>query len=151
MAQEQDIKLVACTMTMDLLGLRKKNCLTALSMRGSRIWAMLRMAMLTCSFKENSGAFAVIKRGNKDGYSQCIVHCTYYSVCRLENSPAQGVRQITAAQLKQELKDRNANKQFIDVRTPGEFKGNHIRGFRNIPLDQLLSSGDSLSKTWKWY
>lgn len=60
--------------------------------------------------------------------------------------PAQGVRQITAAQLKQELKDRNANKQFIDVRTPGEFKGNHIRGFRNIPLDQLMSSSDSISK-----
>lgn len=60
--------------------------------------------------------------------------------------PAQGVRQITSAQLKQELKDRNANKQFIDVRTPGEFKGNHIRGFRNIPLDQLMSSSDSLSK-----
>ncbi|MGE7824363.1 rhodanese-like domain-containing protein [Paenibacillus sp. NPDC093718] len=60
--------------------------------------------------------------------------------------PVKGVRQITAAQLKQELKDSNANKQFIDVRTPGEFKGNHIRGFRNIPLDRLLSSSDSLSK-----
>ncbi|MGC6584292.1 rhodanese-like domain-containing protein [Paenibacillus sp. Dod16] len=42
--------------------------------------------------------------------------------------PAQGVRQITSAQLKQELKDRYTNKQFIDVRTPGEFKGIHIRG-----------------------
>ncbi|MFB4322522.1 rhodanese-like domain-containing protein [Paenibacillus lautus] len=60
--------------------------------------------------------------------------------------PAKGVRQITAAQLNHELKDANANKQFIDVRTPGEFKGNHIRGFRNIPLDQLLLSSESLSK-----
>ncbi|MGG3505024.1 rhodanese-like domain-containing protein [Paenibacillus lautus] len=58
--------------------------------------------------------------------------------------PAKGVRQITASQLKHELKD--TNKQFIDVRTPGEFKGNHIRGFRNIPLDQLLQRSDSLSK-----
>ncbi|MFE0556619.1 rhodanese-like domain-containing protein [Paenibacillus sp. NPDC058910] len=58
--------------------------------------------------------------------------------------PVKGVRQITASQLKHELKD--TNKQFIDVRTPGEFKGNHIRGFRNIPLDQLLQSSDSLSK-----
>lgn len=58
--------------------------------------------------------------------------------------PVKGVRQITASQLKHELKD--TNKQFIDVRTPGEFKGNHIRGFRNIPLDQLLKSSDSLSK-----
>ena len=60
--------------------------------------------------------------------------------------PTKGVRQITATQLKHELKEANANKQFIDVRTPGEFKGNHIRGFRNIPLDQLLQSSDSLSK-----
>lgn len=58
--------------------------------------------------------------------------------------PAKGVRQITASQLKHVLKD--TNKQFIDVRTPGEFKGNHIRGFRNIPLDQLLQCSDSLSK-----
>ncbi|MGG4341918.1 rhodanese-like domain-containing protein [Paenibacillus lautus] len=58
--------------------------------------------------------------------------------------PTKGVRQITASQLKHELKD--TNKQFIDVRTPSEFKGNHIRGFRNIPLDQLLQSSDSLSK-----
>ena len=33
MAQEQDVKLVACTMTMDLLGLQKKNCWMILSMR----------------------------------------------------------------------------------------------------------------------
>lgn len=58
--------------------------------------------------------------------------------------PAKGVRQITTAQLKHELTDRN--KQFIDVRTPGEFKGNHIRGFRNIPLDQLLQDSDSLAR-----
>jgi rhodanese-related sulfurtransferase len=58
--------------------------------------------------------------------------------------PAKGVRQITAAQLKDELADRN--KQFIDVRSPREFKANHIRGFRNIPLDQLRLSSDSLLK-----
>lgn len=60
--------------------------------------------------------------------------------------PVKGVRQINAAQLKEELKNAKGHKQFIDVRTPGEFKGNHIRGFRNIPLDQLLLSSDSLSK-----
>ncbi|OMF66067.1 rhodanese-like domain-containing protein [Paenibacillus glucanolyticus] len=58
--------------------------------------------------------------------------------------PAKGVRQITAAQLKDELAE--GNKQFIDVRSPREFKANHIRGFRNIPLDQLLLSSDSLLK-----
>ncbi|ARW46323.1 uncharacterized protein S100141_05105 (plasmid) [Bacillus licheniformis] len=33
MAQEQGVKLVACTMTMDLLGLQKKNSSTALIMQ----------------------------------------------------------------------------------------------------------------------
>lgn len=58
--------------------------------------------------------------------------------------PAKGVRQITTAELKSELKDKN--KQFIDVRTPGEYQGNHIRGFRNIPLQQLPQKLGELSK-----
>lgn len=49
--------------------------------------------------------------------------------------PAKGVRQISTAELKNELNDKS--KHFVDVRTPGEFKGNSIRGFKNIPLHQL--------------
>ncbi|GAA0330399.1 rhodanese-like domain-containing protein [Bacillus carboniphilus] len=49
--------------------------------------------------------------------------------------PAKGVRNITTTQLKEELKDKS--KQFVDVRTPGEYKANHIRGFKNIPLHQI--------------
>lgn len=49
--------------------------------------------------------------------------------------PAKGVRHIYAADLEKELNDKS--KQFIDVRTPGEYKGNHIRGFQNIPLHLL--------------
>ncbi|WP_243356463.1 rhodanese-like domain-containing protein [Bacillus litorisediminis] len=49
--------------------------------------------------------------------------------------PAKGVRNITTMQLKEELKDKN--KQFIDVFTAGEYKANHIRGFKNIPLHQI--------------
>src|SRR5690625_6183144 len=38
-------------------------------------------------------------------------------------------------------------KQFIDVRTPGEFKGNHIKAFKNIPLHQLSDKANKdLSK-----
>lgn len=58
--------------------------------------------------------------------------------------PAKGIRNISTEQLKAELKDKN--KQFIDVRTPGEFKGNHIRGFKNIPLHQLAAKQVSLMK-----
>ncbi len=59
--------------------------------------------------------------------------------------PARGVRQISTSDLKEELV--NKDKQFIDVRTPGEFKGNHIRGFKNIPLHQLSEKANKdLSK-----
>lgn len=58
--------------------------------------------------------------------------------------PAKGVRQITTATLKNELKDKG--KQFIDVRTPAEFKGNHIKEFKNIPLHQLAEKSAQLSK-----
>lgn len=49
--------------------------------------------------------------------------------------PTKGVRHISTAQLKGELKDKD--KQFVDVRTPGEYKGNHIKEFKNIPLHQI--------------
>lgn len=58
--------------------------------------------------------------------------------------PTKGVRQISTADLKQELTSKN--KQFIDVRTPGEFKANSIRGFKNIPLHQLSEKANGLSK-----
>ena len=38
------------------------------------------------------------------------------------------------------------NKQFIDVRTPGEFRGNHIQGFQNIPLNELAQKASHLDK-----
>lgn len=59
--------------------------------------------------------------------------------------PAKGVRQISTNDLKEELDNRD--KQFIDVRTQGEFKANHIKGFKNIPLHQLSEKANKgLSK-----
>lgn len=59
--------------------------------------------------------------------------------------PIKGVNHITTTELKTEL--NNKDKQFVDVRTPGEFKGNHIRGFKNIPLHQLSQKAErELSK-----
>ncbi|MBM7647471.1 rhodanese-related sulfurtransferase [Bacillus ectoiniformans] len=58
--------------------------------------------------------------------------------------PTKGVRQITPSGLKNELRD--SNKQYVDVRTPGEFKANHIQGFKNIPLNQLPQKSSQLSK-----
>lgn len=58
--------------------------------------------------------------------------------------PTKGVRQISVAELKKELQDKN--KQFVDVRTPGEYEGNHIRNFKNIPLHELSQKANGLSK-----
>ncbi|OWV38846.1 sulfurtransferase [Bacillus spizizenii] len=58
--------------------------------------------------------------------------------------PVQGIKQITTADLKSELK--NKDKQFIDVRTPYEFRTRHIKGFKNIPLSTLPRQTNQLSK-----
>lgn len=58
-------------------------------------------------------------------------------------APVQGIRNINTAELKSELK--NKEKQFIDVRTPNEFKANHIKQFKNIPLAELQKKASDLS------
>ncbi|MEQ6375556.1 rhodanese-like domain-containing protein [Bacillaceae bacterium S4-13-58] len=58
--------------------------------------------------------------------------------------PTKGVRQITTAELRKELKDKS--KIYVDVRTPGEFSSNHIKGFKNIPLQILAQNTKELSK-----
>ncbi|WP_342599912.1 rhodanese-like domain-containing protein [Psychrobacillus sp. FSL H8-0483] len=55
--------------------------------------------------------------------------------------PSKGVKTISTAELKTMLND--PNKVFVDVRTPGEFKGRNIRPFKNIPLG---SKFDNLPK-----
>ncbi|WP_026576960.1 rhodanese-like domain-containing protein [Bacillus sp. UNC438CL73TsuS30] len=54
--------------------------------------------------------------------------------------PTKGVNHISITELKAELNDKD--KQYVDVRTPGEFKGNHIKGFKNIPLHQLSQKAE---------
>lgn len=58
--------------------------------------------------------------------------------------PAKGVKSISTDELKPMLKDKS--KQFIDVRTPAEFKGRHINEFKNVPLNLLKSKLDKLDK-----
>jgi len=58
--------------------------------------------------------------------------------------PSKGVKTISTEQLKDILKDKS--KQFIDVRTPTEYKGRHINEFKNIPLNLLKSKLDKLDK-----
>lgn len=58
--------------------------------------------------------------------------------------PSKGVKSISTEELKTMLKDKS--KQFIDVRTPAEYKGRHINEFKNIPLNLLKSKLDKLDK-----
>ena len=58
--------------------------------------------------------------------------------------PAKGVTNISVQEAKDKFKDKNV--QFIDVRTPGEYKMNHSKPFKNIPLSNLSSKADSLDK-----
>jgi rhodanese-related sulfurtransferase len=49
---------------------------------------------------------------------------------------APNVPQISADDVKQAL-DRNQDVLILDVRTPGEFAKNRIKGAINIPVDQI--------------
>ncbi len=55
------------------------------------------------------------------------------------------VKSISPNQLKEEL-NRTNGKQFIDVRTKGEYKAGHIRQFKNIPLQNLATNMQKLEK-----
>jgi len=61
--------------------------------------------------------------------------------------PAKGVRSVSTEDLKGMLKNKPV--QFIDVRTPSEYKGRHIKEFKNIPLNTLKSQLTNLDKSKK--
>ncbi len=48
-----------------------------------------------------------------------------------------GIRQINVSTAKQMIKDSKV--ELLDVRTPQEFTGGHIKGARNIPVSELAS------------
>ena len=58
--------------------------------------------------------------------------------------PARGVKQITADELREQLKDDSI--QFIDVRPPSKYNQFHIHGFKNIPLKDIRKEAKNLSK-----
>lgn len=64
-------------------------------------------------------------------------------------APSKGTKSISADQLKPELK--NKGKQFIDVRTPAEYKANRIKEFKNIPLNELPARIGELDKEKETY
>lgn len=59
--------------------------------------------------------------------------------------PVKGVKNITVNELNSKIKDRKI--QFIDVRTPGEFKSGHVKQFKNMPLQSLKNQLNTLDKS----
>ncbi|TKD66429.1 rhodanese-like domain-containing protein [Pseudalkalibacillus hwajinpoensis] len=49
--------------------------------------------------------------------------------------PGKNVKTITSEEAKAKFNDRNV--QFIDVRTKGEYKGQKVKQFKNMPLHEL--------------
>ncbi|EJQ54224.1 Uncharacterized protein BWINRASL_00738 [Bacillus mycoides] len=58
--------------------------------------------------------------------------------------PVKGVQNINGTELKSIVGKKG--KQFIDVRTVGEYRENHMKGFQNIPLNELASKANQLDK-----
>ncbi|WP_217586120.1 rhodanese-like domain-containing protein [Lentibacillus saliphilus] len=58
--------------------------------------------------------------------------------------PVKGITHITGQDAKK--KQKNKNVQFIDVRTPGEYRSNHHKPFKNIPLAELSKRINELDK-----
>lgn len=58
--------------------------------------------------------------------------------------PVKGITNISVQEAKDKIKDNHV--QFIDVRTPGEYKANHRKPFKNIPLSNLPNKMETLDK-----
>ncbi|MDD0819276.1 sulfurtransferase [Bacillus sp. MB353a] len=71
-----------------------------------------------------------------------IVLVSWFIISRF--LPARGVKNISGKELKRMMGQKN--KQFIDVRTVGEYRGNHMKAFQNIPLNDLASKTNRLDK-----
>ena len=59
--------------------------------------------------------------------------------------PTKGISSISTEELNGMLKDKS--KQFLDVRTPGEYNGRHIKQFKNIPLNTLNAQLGNFDKS----
>ncbi|WP_088008917.1 rhodanese-like domain-containing protein [Indiicoccus explosivorum] len=63
--------------------------------------------------------------------------------------PAKGMPSVTTDEVKPMLKTKGI--QFIDVRTPGEYRANGLKAFKNIPLNELPRRLDELDRDKETY
>lgn len=60
-----------------------------------------------------------------------------------------GINNINTAQLKEMIAGKSKEYYYVDVRTPGEFSTKKIKGFKNIPLNDLANRMDQIPKDKK--
>ncbi|MCK8059085.1 MULTISPECIES: rhodanese-like domain-containing protein [unclassified Fusibacter] len=54
------------------------------------------------------------------------------------------MKHIRPSELASFIKENNHEVTLIDVRSPGEYHGGNIAGFKNIPLDTLMNNMSSI-------
>ncbi len=57
-----------------------------------------------------------------------------------------GTTNINVVELKEKMQRKEKGIVYLDVRTPMEFKSNHIQGFKNIPVDQVPNRINEIPK-----
>ena len=60
-----------------------------------------------------------------------------------------GINNINTAQLKELIADKSKDYFYVDVRTPGEFSTKKIKGFKNIPLNDLANKMNQIPQDKK--
>ena len=65
------------------------------------------------------------------------ITAAYFIMVLISKMTAPKVTHVSGREIDALIKDKQNKKQFIDVRTPSEFNGRKVKGFSNIPLDQL--------------
>ncbi|MCJ1909837.1 rhodanese-like domain-containing protein [Planococcus ruber] len=70
-----------------------------------------------------------------DTWMMILIGAVFVFIAYRAMAPTKGVKSVSTEELKLELKKKGM--QFIDVRTPAEFKAGHIKEFKNIPLNTL--------------
>jgi rhodanese-related sulfurtransferase len=89
------------------------------------------------------------KRGIMDTWLMILIGAVIVFIGYRAITPSKGIKSISTDELKPELK--KAGKQFIDVRTPAEYKANRIKEFKNIPLNELPARSAELDANKETY
>jgi len=61
----------------------------------------------------------------------------FLALALFQKFTAPKVTNVKGSDLDEMIKDKSVKRQFVDVRTTGEFSANKVKGFMNIPVETL--------------